>query len=151
MSVFASVARPVAAVGRACSHADIIYMQHHERAHLDRRTHGRTEEEGKSTKPSPSLAQKGVRIIRVSRVRPGKDPYHLRDIRSPQCSKQGEGVELSSSILGRDICHLHKQRLIPIAFYNARSPAEGISLSLHEAHEALQVATQASRREEEER
>ena len=61
--------------GRACSHADIIYMQHHERAHLGRRTDGRTEEEGKSTKPSPSpLAQKGVRIIRVSRVRPGKDP-----------------------------------------------------------------------------
>ena len=146
MSVFASVARPVAAVGRACSHADIIYMQHHERAHLDRRTDGRTEEEGKSTKPSPSpLAQKGVRIIRVSRVRPGKDPYHLRDI--PQYSKRGEGIELSS-ILGRDICHLHKQRVIPIAFYNAHSPAEGISLSLHEAHEALQVATQASRREE---
>ena len=100
--------------------------------------------------PSPSpLAQKGVRIIRVSRVRPGKDPYHLRDI--PQYSKRGEGIELSSSILGRDICHLHKQRVIPIAFYNARPPTEGISLSLHEAHEALQVATQASRLEEGER
>ena len=128
--------------GRACSHADIIYMQHHERAHLDRRTDGRTEEEGKSTKPSPSpLAQKGVRIIRVSRVRTGKDPYHLRDI--PQYSKRGEGIELR-----RAICHLHKQRVIPIASYNARSPLERISLFLHEA---LQVATQASRPEEGER
>ena len=81
-------------------------------------------------------------------MRAGKDPYHLRDIL--QYSKRGEGIELSS-ILGRDICHLHTQRVIPIAFYNARSPAEGISLSLHEAHEALQVATQASRLEEGER